>query len=526
MTSAPTSDTDGALQPAVDPVAILHELPVMYAFWDTSVRNLLANRAFRRWFGTAAGQTLRGSHLGDLVPPDLYERLLPHVSLALAGESAESEVPMFDAEGSLHQMHLVLVPHRTRGDVRGFSMLCTDITDRVRAREAERRVAHEVATFMERERISERLHQDALQQLFGVMIILRSRSEDPAMARAVSGLEEVIADLRGIGNQAGASEGDGEAAAPWQVRELVEVLDKLPAIVSIWSNDLRVRFTNATGDLWMGHSRVSSFGMTAEQYLGPELYATNLPLMRAVLAGQEQRFVRLLGPDDGPKRVVQMQYVPNRVGSEVDGFFVLGTDLTELVEARSTLRETQADVDEMSRAYLTLAQANRAVLRAEDDLALFSEICRISVECGGYLGAWVGAADDTGQVAVLAQAGSLTEYVAGLTISVDPDDPRGRGPTGTALREGHPVYSANFLQDPATAPWRSAAQTHHIAASASIPLLRGGSTVAVLNLYSDDATHFSPSMRGLMEGLADNVAFALASLEDRRRLRRLTGEAP
>ena len=44
----------------------------------------------------------------------------------------------------------------------------------------------------------------------------------------------------------------------------------------------------------------------------------------------------------------------------------------------------------LTRAYRSLAEMNEAIVRATDDLDLFSETCRVAVEQAGYLGAWVG----------------------------------------------------------------------------------------------------------------------------------------
>lgn len=526
MTGTPEQQGD-ANASLIEQARLLDELPVMVAHWDLSVRNVFANRTFLRWFDIPETE-LTGTHLGDLVPADVHARLLPHVTAALAGGSGELDLAVFDRGDRLHHLHVAVVPHRVGDEVRGFATLCTDITDRVRAQEAEHRSAHEVATFMERERIAERLHDEALQELFNAMLVLgRQVGSDPAVGAAVASVDRAIADLRKLSEHRDVdAEAPGESdppASPWRVRELVEVLDKLPAVVAFVGNDLRVRFTNATAHRWLSGTRTSAYGLTARELLGEELYDANESLMAAALAGDEQRFVRTLVLPEGEPRVVQLQYVPNRVAAGVDGFFVLGTDLTELVEARSTLRDVRADVDRLSRAYLTLAEANRAILRAQDEQTLYAEVCRISVECGAYLGAWVGRRRAQGAgVEVVAQAGPLGDYIDGLDITVDADDPRGRGPTGISLREGRPVYSEDFLADPATRPWRPAAVTHGIAASATIPLRCNGETVAALNLYSDDPTHFSVHMRSLMEGLADNVSFALTSWHDRRQLRRLT----
>jgi hypothetical protein len=71
-----------------------------------------------------------------------------------------------------------------------------------------------------------------------------------------------------------------------------------------------------------------------------------------------------------------------------EGLWILST-----VVDVSGRRRAQARVAQLGRAYLTLAEMNQAIVRAPDEATLFQETCRVAVEHGGYLGAWVGKAD-------------------------------------------------------------------------------------------------------------------------------------
>ena len=195
--------------------------------------------------------------------------------------------------------------------------------------------------------------------------------------------------------------------------------------------------------------------------------------------------------------------------------FATIVDITERVRADLEIRT-------LSRAYQVVAQTNKAILRARDDKALFSAICRIAVEQGGALGAWVGTVNCAGSVIEIASAGTISGYIAQLTISATPYTPEGRGPTAQALREGRAIYCDDFRTDPSTEPWRELGRYYEIRASASLPLRRRGVTTEVLSIYSAQPNSYDEPLRSLLEGLAEDVSFALDRLESEAQRR---GEA-
>lgn len=117
---------------------VLDGVPAMIAYWDRDQRNVVANAAYVEWFGLRPDQ-MRGIHISKVLGDDVYRMNLPYITGALRGEP------------QLFQRTLVDTAHRTRhtqasyvpdvdpaGDVRGFFVLVTDITERV---EAERAMA-------------------------------------------------------------------------------------------------------------------------------------------------------------------------------------------------------------------------------------------------------------------------------------------------------------------------------------------------------------------------------------------------
>jgi PAS domain S-box-containing protein len=181
------------------------------------------------------------------------------------------------------------------------------------------------------------------------------------------------------------------------------------------------------------------------------------------------------------------------------------TDITErkLDEAR---------LNRLNRLYVVLSETGLAILRATNQQAIFQDICRIVVERGRFMLAWIGLADaESGQVAVAASHGNVG-YLEAFRISARNGE-ADSGPTATAIREGKSYISNDYQNDPRTVPWHENAIAHGINSTASTPLWRGGAVIGALTLCAAERDFFDIEMIGLLEQMAGNISFALDSLE-------------
>jgi diguanylate cyclase (GGDEF)-like protein/PAS domain S-box-containing protein len=168
----------------------------------------------------------------------------------------------------------------------------------------------------------------------------------------------------------------------------------------------------------------------------------------------------------------------------------------------------------LTQLYAALSQCNQAIVRCSSEAELFAQICRDVVTFGGLKMAWIGMLDEHGkQIRPVGSFGAGTEYLADLQISVDADEPTGRGPAGSAFRENVPFWIQDFQRDPATLPWHERAARFGWAASAALPLHRNGVTVGLFSLYADVADAFDADVRKLLLEMAIDLDFALKNFE-------------
>lgn len=178
-------------------------------------------------------------------------------------------------------------------------------------------------------------------------------------------------------------------------------------------------------------------------------------------------------------------------------------------------KKTEDELHKLNRSLLAISNCNQALLHANNELELLSDICRIVVEVGGYRMAWVGYAqhDQTKSVRPVAQAGFEEGYLETLMVSWA-DTERGRGPTGTAIRSGQPCFA--LVSDPRYDPWRGEAITRGYAASQSLPLKKDDTAFGALSIYSASPDAFNAEETKLLTSLAENLAYGITMLQTRK----------
>jgi signal transduction histidine kinase len=212
-----------------------------------------------------------------------------------------------------------------------------------------------------------------------------------------------------------------------------------------------------------------------------------------------------------------------RIVREGDGVVVSCRDVTSRVVA-------ERRAERFTRIYATLSKAEEAIVRIRQRLPLLEQVCRVLVEQGRLRMAWVGEIDDHGWIVPVAHAGAVQGYLDSIRISVL-DAPPGRGPTGTAARERHHVFTTDTATDARMGPWRDAALAREFRSCAGFPLVVEDRCVAVLTAYASEPGFFDEQEVELFDGLAADLSFALEAMarnEQRRavedKLRRLSEE--
>ncbi len=176
-----------------------------------------------------------------------------------------------------------------------------------------------------------------------------------------------------------------------------------------------------------------------------------------------------------------------------------------------------------NRALQMLSECNRALTRMEEEQALLEEICRLAVDVGGYRMAWVGyALDDADQtIQPMAHAGHEDGYLAAISLSWDDRTPGGMGPAGQCIRTGQPRLSGDIARADNQFHGGAEALPRGYRSAIFLPLRNAQRSFGLLGLYAAEPQQFADEEVGLLQELADNLAFGLGALRLRQERSRI-----
>lgn len=129
-------ETAGQLQQARQHLqSILDHMPAMIGYWDRDLTNRFANQAYVEWFGWTP-QQMQGHHIREVLGEVLFQKNLPYMLRALAGEVQHFNREITDPTGQLRHSQASYIPDVQGGKVQGFFVLVSDVTE-LKQREGE-----------------------------------------------------------------------------------------------------------------------------------------------------------------------------------------------------------------------------------------------------------------------------------------------------------------------------------------------------------------------------------------------------
>ena len=197
------------------------------------------------------------------------------------------------------------------------------------------------------------------------------------------------------------------------------------------------------------------------------------------------------------------------------------TDLTqgdgELEELGRTFEDMAGALHRIDRAHRTLSETKRIVLRATDELALLSEMCRLVVRRVGYRGTYIvyKGEDEDRLVKPMAHEGFLGGITQLKKTLANVSWAEGQGPVATAIRTGKPYVAQHLLTDPNFAPWREDALRHGVASLVVLPISLDERVIGALAIYAAEPNAFEQQELNLLAEAVQDLAFGIALLRVR-----------
>lgn len=175
----------------------------------------------------------------------------------------------------------------------------------------------------------------------------------------------------------------------------------------------------------------------------------------------------------------------------------------------SRVQVHRREIERFNRLYQAFSRINHEVLTAADKQQLFSGICRLLVEQGGFRMAWIGwLGPDASSLEPVATAGEGVEAV--IRDLTDKSEVR-TGSVGwqQVVEEAAPAVCNDFSRTEDMRHWRDLAEKHELRSRAALPLMERGKVVAVLSVYASEVNFFRDNEVSLLQEVVVDVSLAL-----------------
>lgn len=183
--------------------------------------------------------------------------------------------------------------------------------------------------------------------------------------------------------------------------------------------------------------------------------------------------------------------------------------LEQKVEARTK------DLQNVNRALMTISEANRIAIKAEDEMNLLQNVCEVLIKNAGYRMVWVGYKEknENKDVRVVASAGYDEGYLDKVNVTWANTE-RGKGPTGTAIREGKVVAFPDFEKEAAFKPWLKDALKRGYKGSIVFPIFVNHEVIGAISIYASEVNVFTSDEIKVLEELSSDLSFSIESIRN------------
>ncbi len=108
--------------------SVTDAIPGMVGYWDANLINRFANISYVTWFGLTP-QRMLGRHMIESLGEVFYTKNRPYIDGVLRGEPQSFKATLPHPDGSTHDFQAEYFPDIVNGEVKGYVVLVTDVTD-------------------------------------------------------------------------------------------------------------------------------------------------------------------------------------------------------------------------------------------------------------------------------------------------------------------------------------------------------------------------------------------------------------
>jgi PAS domain S-box-containing protein/putative nucleotidyltransferase with HDIG domain len=231
-----------------------------------------------------------------------------------------------------------------------------------------------------------------------------------------------------------------------------------------------------------------------------------MPGCQKVVGKEEKTAEEEISTEDGRVYLSRSYVIPAENSSHHASIHVM-SNITEH-------RQAEQNLAHVNRALATLSMVNHELVHAQNEPELMQAICRAIVEQHGYHMAWVGYAQDdkNRSIKIVASAGAGQKVLDDIQPSWAENE-SGMGPSGRAVRSGKMQWTQDIATDQDYQEWGDALLKFGCVADVALPMMDSKNKVfGLLHVYAGDLNAFTDTEIGLLQEMADDLAYGVRSL--------------
>ncbi len=306
-----------------------------------------------------------------------------------------------------------------------------------------------------------------------------------------------------------------------QKAHLKAVIDTIPEY--IWLKDQNGVYIscNPKFEFFFGAKESEIIGKTDYDFVSAELATFFRQKDKEAMANDipttNTEWVTLAG--DGKRVLLETIKTPLKTETgELIGVLGVARDITELWKVNDELQKKERTLESTlyMKDYLyeilnTIGIVGRSLISEKSVDEIKNECCSVIASHGRYALAWIGEIVDD-KIVISSHSYDPMGYVEQLDLSLDPTNPTSRGPSAQSIIRNETIVTQSINLD-YYAMWRDEAKNSGIGSSICLPLRAhaGEKPFAVLSIYSVKAFGFITEEIAMLEGLAGDIGYVIAS---------------
>ena len=261
-------------------------------------------------------------------------------------------------------------------------------------------------------------------------------------------------------------------------------------------------------------SREELSGLTLLALTHPDDRMSDLQEWKLMQSGKsqgyrrEKRFVRMDGS-------ILHAIIDSRCIRQADGKIDCVVNVIEDITAR---KHSELHLIRQNNLFDMLSQTNQVIVRSQDRLVLLQNICRIAVQHGGFVFAWVSLLEEEKPTNIASYGHDngflqfINDYRQQVRIRTG-SEPRFLMPTDRAIANNTHLILNHFLMDESVRPFHDAATKAGFQSAGYFVIRENGLVIGALNLYADEPDFFTPAVLATLNDMVMDVTYALDMLQ-------------